>query len=107
MDDRKKRIAEIEAEMLAPTFWSNKEKAQALLKELRDLKENDESAYDKGGAILTVFAGAGGDDAEDFARILVDMYMKFFEKNGFEVRTLHSNENDHGGLCTITIEGSV
>ena len=71
--------------MQQPDFWSNPAEAQQLIKELQDLKAEAEggSAYDRGGAILSMVAGAGGDDAEDFAQMLFEMYRKFFEKRGW------------------------
>jgi peptide chain release factor 2 len=104
MDEKERRILEIETEINTPSFWENKERAQTLLRELKDLKEKEPEGYDEKSAVLTVFAGAGGDDAEDFARMLKDMYLKFFEKQGFSVRVLHKNENDHGGFRNITVE---
>ncbi len=100
------RIKEIEAAMQQPDFWSDKNDAQALIKELHDLREEAEggNAYDRGGAIVSLVAGAGGDDAEDFARMLFEMYRKFFEKRGWSARILHENKNDHGGFRNMSIE---
>lgn len=100
------RIREIEAAMGAPDFWQNPAEAQALIKELNDLKAEAEggSTYDRGGAILSMVAGAGGDDAEDFARMLFEMYRKFFEKKGWSAHVLHENQNDHGGFRNVSIE---
>ena len=100
------RIKEIEAAMEQPDFWSDKNDAQALIKELQDLKTEAEggSAYDRGGAIVSLVAGAGGDDAEDFARMLFEMYRKYFEKRGWGAHILHENKNDHGGFRNISIE---
>ena len=101
------RIAEIEAtNASSPTFWQNPAAAQALIKELQDLKTEAEggSAYERGNAILTIVAGAGGDDAEDFARMLLDMYRKYTEKRGWGMRVLHKNENDHGGYRNVSVE---
>jgi peptide chain release factor 2 len=104
--DSNARIAEIEQLMVDPNFWNNKTEAQLLIKELQDLKaaRDGKSGYDEGDAIVTIFAGAGGDDAEDFAHMLVEMYLKFFKKRGWGVRILHQNENDHGGYRNITFE---
>jgi peptide chain release factor 2 len=103
---REARIRELEAAMAAPDFWSNPAEAQAFIKELQDLKTEAEggSAYDRGGAILSFVAGAGGDDAEDFARMLVEMYRKFSERQGWGMRELHKNENDHGGYRNASFE---
>lgn len=92
--------------MTAPDFWSAPHEAQALIKELQDLKAEAEggSAYDRGSAILSVVAGAGGDDAEDFAQMLVEMYRKFSERRGWSMRELHKNENDHGGYRNASYE---
>ncbi len=100
------RIAEIESLMLQSNFWADKERAQALIKELKELKQEAEgkSGYDAGSAVMTIFAGAGGDDAEDFARMLLSMYIKFIEKEGYSFFVVHENENDHGGYRNITIE---
>ncbi len=109
MSDRKEkesRIKEIEGAMQSVDFWSDSGKAQKMIKEMRELKDDLEGVtkYDKSGATLSILAGAGGDDAEDFARMLYEMYVKFINSRGWEVDLLHKNENDHGGYRNITIE---
>ena len=106
MSDIDTKIQELEALMLAPTFWNNKEKAQATIKEITELKAKKEggSIYDKGGAVITIFSGAGGDDAEDFSAMLFNMYRKYIENKGWSWRLLHEHQNDHGGFRNITIE---
>ena len=106
MDKTKERIAEIEARMALPDFWQNKEKAQAAIKELQELRENllGGDKYDKGDAVMTIFSGAGGDDAEDFSHMLYEMYGKYIEKRGWSSYLIHKNENNHGGYRNITIE---
>lgn len=99
-----KRIAEIEAAMYEPDFWNDPQKAQALLKELQNLKDEQSGIgkYDKYSAVFTIVAGAGGDDAEDFARMLVEMYQRFAENKGWEVKVLDENANDLNGYRNIT-----
>lgn len=106
MDDIKQRIETIEQEMQQPDFWTDKDRAQVKIKELGELKDSllGEGKYDKGDAIITLFAGAGGDDAEDFSRILLEMYMKFADRKGFGFSLLHENQNDHGGYRNITFQ---
>lgn len=101
----KRQIADIETQMQAPDFWTDKAKAQETLAEYQRLKNELEGVgkYDKGNAIVTIFAGAGGDDAEDFARMLLEMYLKYAERAGFAVSFVHENKNDHGGYRNITI----
>jgi peptide chain release factor 2 len=102
----KKRIEEIEAEMTSADFWSDKDKAQSMIREMQDLKDEllGVGKHDKGNAILAVYAGAGGDDAEDFTRMLFDMYIKYIEKRGWSYTLLHEHANDHGGYRNVTIE---
>ncbi len=101
-----KEIAEIEARMSSTDFWADKNRAQEAVKRREELKDEllGVGKYDKGDAIMTILSGAGGDDAEDFSRILYEMYLKFFERKGFESKIIHKNENDHGGYRNITIE---
>ena len=54
--------------------------------------------YDKGNALFQIFAGAGGDDAEDWAKILFSMYEKFTQKRGWSFSVLHNHPNEFGGI---------
>lgn len=103
------RIQEIETLMQGGDFWADKNQAQLLIKELNDLKEEvahggKGGKYDKGDAIMTIFSGAGGDDAEDFSAILYRMYRKLSENKGWGMSVLHEHTNDHGGYRNITVE---
>ncbi len=100
------RISQIETAMNSADFWNDVPGAQAQIKELQELKDKLEGGdrYDKGPAILTIFSGAGGDDAEDFSAMLLRMYSKFVERNGWSLAYLSQNENDHGGYRNVTIE---
>lgn len=105
-EEIQEKIVEIEAEMSSANFWADKDKAQATIRELAAIKDELEGVgkYDKGGAHMTIFSGAGGDDAEDFSRILLEMYLKLFEKNKWNYSVIHRNGNDHGGYRNITLE---
>ncbi|MCB9818425.1 PCRF domain-containing protein [Candidatus Nomurabacteria bacterium] len=104
--DNKNRIDEIEGAMLKPDFWSDPKVAQAMIKELQELKDESEGKgkYDRSDAVFTVVAGAGGDDAEDFARMLVEMYQKYAEGRGWGVVIIDSNTNNENGYRNITFE---
>ncbi|HYE23456.1 MAG TPA: PCRF domain-containing protein [Candidatus Paceibacterota bacterium] len=105
MSDTDARLAEIEALMATPDFWADKDNAQRLVREYQLLKEGgDEEGHDGGPATLAVLAGAGGDDAEDFARMLRRMYEGYAESKGWSVRELHVHETDHGGLRNVLLE---
>ena len=87
-------------------FWNDKDKAQAMVRLLSELKVKKEGAaqFDRANAIMTIISGAGGDDAEDFARMLFDMYSKFFAKKGFNCFVIHEHRNNHNGFRNISFE---
>src|SRR3989344_1204557 len=99
-------IKSLEGLMAGPDFWQDKIKAQGTIKKIQDLKAEllGAEAYDNGHAIVTLFAGAGGDDAEDFAHMLFVMYGKYCERQGWGTKILHENENNHGGIRNLTFE---
>jgi peptide chain release factor 2 len=101
-----KKITDIEAAMAAPDFWTDKDKAQATLKEYQDLKTKlaGGGSYDKSDAILSIVSGAGGDDAEDFSRILFEMYQKYAASRGWRSALLGANQNSMGGYRSISFE---
>ena len=105
-DEIDAQLKEIEGRMERPDFWQNKDEAQRVLQEYQGLKAEraNLNPYDAGNAILTIFAGAGGDDAEDFARMLFEMYGKYVEKRGWTALILHENKNDHSGYRNVTVE---
>jgi peptide chain release factor 2 len=88
-----------------PSFWANKEKAQATIKEHQDLKAKLEGAgaHDKGNAIVTIFSGAGGDDAEDFSVLLFEMYRKYIAGKGWQASVLSENRSS-AGVRNISFE---
>lgn len=108
MNEIKERIENIEKEMQEPHFWDDKAKAQEMIKELNELKDklSGLGKYDKGGAVLTLFSGAGGDDAEDWTKILFDMYSKYIEKKGWSLKIIHKHATERGGYKNITFEVS-
>jgi len=105
-DEIQKKIAGLEAEMAQPDFWSNKDLAQEKIRELNELKDQlaGVGKYDKSEAVITIFAGAGGDDAEDWARMLFEMYRRWAENQTYQLYLIHKNENDQGGYRNITFE---
>ena len=62
---------------------------------------------DKLGAILRINAGAGGTESNDWAEMLMRMYMRYGEKQGYKVKTIEYHEGDEAGVksCTIEFEG--
>ena len=58
--------------------------------------------YDSNNAILTLHAGAGGTEAQDWADMLYRMYSMYAEKNNFKVKVLDLLDGDEAGIKSIT-----
>ena len=121
-------------------FWGEIEKELKVLKELEELSSKDDDLkeeidgkikdldkkikkeelniflsgkYDKGDATLTIYSGAGGQDAEDWATMLFRMYKKYCENRNWKVKIIHQHFGESGGPegrigiknATIEVEG--
>lgn len=60
--------------------------------------------YDEKGAILTINAGAGGTDAQDWAEMLLRMYTRWGESHGYKVQLAEISEGDEAGVKSATLE---
>ena len=60
--------------------------------------------YDKEGAVLTINAGAGGTDAQDWAQMLLRMYTRWAEDHGMKVSVDELSEGEEAGIKSATIE---
>ena len=60
--------------------------------------------YDAKGAVLTINAGAGGTDAQDWVEILLRMYTRWAEKHGYKVQLAELSEGDEAGIKSVTLE---
>ncbi len=60
--------------------------------------------YDRHGAVLTINAGAGGTDAQDWAEMLLRMYTRWGERQGYRVSLVELSEGDEAGLKSATLE---
>ena len=60
--------------------------------------------YDTSGAVLTINAGAGGTDAQDWAEMLLRMYTRWGERQGYQVKLVEISEGDEAGLKSATLE---
>lgn len=76
----------------------------SLKKDLENLKLETllKGKYDFNNAILSLHAGAGGTEAQDWTQMLYRMYSMFAEKNGFSVKVLDVLDGDDAGIKSIT-----
>jgi peptide chain release factor 2 len=59
-------------------------------------------SYDAGDAVVSVHAGAGGTDSQDWAEILLRMYLRWAERRGFEVEMKEASPGEEAGLKSAT-----
>jgi peptide chain release factor 2 len=69
--------------------------------EFRNMLRNDE---DRMGAILKINSGAGGTESQDWAQILMRMYIRFGERSNYKVKEISLLEGDDAGIKSVTLE---
>lgn len=84
----------------------SEEKLKILEKELNsyEIKKMLSGEYDDANAILTVNAGAGGTDAQDWASMLLRMYMRWGESKGYKVDLMDKSDGEEAGIKSATIK---
>ncbi|MFH1181296.1 MAG: peptide chain release factor 2 [bacterium] len=118
---KRKIIKELEKDLQGPDFWKNRERAIKIAKEYQDLQKEingfDElkanlteerlaqkelevflsGKYDRSNALLSIYSGAGGQDAQDWATMILRMYQRYCERNGFKGKILEQSFGEPGG----------
>jgi peptide chain release factor 2 len=69
--------------------------------EFRNMLRNEE---DRMGAILKINSGAGGTESQDWAQMLMRMYIRWGERNNYQVREVSFLEGDDAGIKSVTLE---
>lgn len=91
-DDSLKQDLEQQLQQVTDNFDALKE----------ELKFN--GPYDDDDAIISIHAGAGGTDAQDWTQMLLRMYVRYFEKNNWKVTTIEESAGEEAGLKSVTLE---
>lgn len=69
--------------------------------ELRNMLQREE---DKMGAILKINAGAGGTESQDWAAMLMRMYVRWAERHGYTITETNYQEGDEAGIKSVTLQ---
>lgn len=93
-------------ESLVPEIQASYEKYKLQLENLRN-KTLLDGEYDLGNAIISVHAGSGGTDAQDWTEMLLRMYTRWAEAKKYKVKILDYQDDSEGGIksATLLIEG--
>jgi peptide chain release factor 2 len=77
---------------------------ESVERRLSDLEEERlfSGRFDSGNAVVTINAGAGGTDSQDWAEILVRMYLRWAERRGFKVEMKEASPGEEAGLKSAT-----
>ena len=81
------------------------EMVRSLERELERVREDAlfDGEYDTGDAILEIHAGTGGTDAQDWADMLLRMYLRWASDRGFETEVLEASPGEEAGLKSTTV----
>jgi peptide chain release factor 2 len=95
-----RELAEMDGEMAGEIAASLRPLRDELARLEEDALFNGE--YDGGDAVVTIHAGAGGTDSQDWAEILLRMYLRWAEGRGFQTELLEASPGEEAGLKSAT-----
>ena len=106
LEDTKAVLELLEAETDEDLLQEAESNVNQLSRELDqwELQQLLSGAYDEKGAVLTINAGAGGTDAQDWAEMLLRMYTRWGEDHGYKVNLAEISEGDEAGIKSATLE---
>lgn len=95
-------LAGLDDESLRPELESELEAANAEIARL-DFESIFTDKHDLGNAILSIHAGAGGVDAQDWAQMLLRMYIRWAEDRGYKVEEIDRTDGEEAGIKSVTL----
>ncbi|HPX79305.1 MAG TPA: peptide chain release factor 2 [Bacteroidales bacterium] len=103
--DDLKVLAELDAAQEELDLQTAKVLEWILAEELKGMLSNEGDSL---GALLKINSGAGGTESNDWSAMLMRMYSRWGERNGYKVRVHHVIDGDEAGIksCTLEFEGS-
>lgn len=102
LEDSKTSLELGDSELIALSF--NETKKLGIELEKFELQQLLSGEYDNADAILTVNAGAGGTDAQDWANMLLRMYIRWAESRSWKVEILDKLDGEEAGIKSATIK---
>ena len=106
VDDLEVLVEMANAEQDSATQAEAKKELVAIESQVADLEVQTllNNEYDERSAVVTIRAGAGGDDATDFAEMLMRMYLRYAEKHGYKSSVLDISYAEGAGIKSATFE---
>lgn len=106
LEDTKAVVELLEVEADAGLLQEAETNVATLNRELQawELQQLLSGPYDGSDAVLTINAGAGGTDAQDWAEMLLRMYTRWGETHGYKVHLTELSEGDEAGIKSATLE---
>ncbi len=106
IDSSEKLLEELEAAHDADMLRDVENDIDRIAKEfrVRELGALFFGKYDTENAVLAIHAGAGGVDAQDFAEMLLRMYLRFSENMHFDAKVISESRGDEAGLKSVVLE---
>lgn len=96
-------LSETEDRELVSEFYKRADELTKFV-EARQIYVLLDEEYDEADAIVTVHAGAGGLDSQDWCDMLYRMYLRWCESRGFDVRILDEQRDQEAGIKSVTFE---
>ncbi len=91
-----------EDEIMAKEIEVEADRAYAELEKL-EFRLMFSGPYDRGDALLSIYAGAGGTESQDWAAMLLRMYLRWAEQNEYEAEILDTMHGEEAGVKSVTV----